>query len=89
MKTVMKDITIHPKSIVKITSDRRTNRSRLSQMVGKPALIALCSHSSEMVLTAGGIPLQMLARVRITVQIVAVRTPRTPGHASLTKNQVP
>jgi len=88
MKTVMKDITIHPKSIVRITSDRRTKRSRLSQMVGNPALIALCSHSSEMVLTAGGIPLQMLARVRITVQSVAVRTPLIPGHANLTKDHV-
>ena len=88
MKTVMKDITIHPKSIVRMTSDRRINRSLLSQMVGKPASIARRSHSSEIVRTAGGIPLQMLARVKSTVQLVAVRTPRTPGHASLMKKMM-
>ena len=41
-----------------------------------------------MVLTAGGIPLQMLARVRVTVQMVAVRTPLIPGHANLTNDHV-
>jgi len=87
MKTVMKDITTHPKSIVRMTNDRRTKRSRLSQIVGNPARIACCSHSSEMVLTAGGIPLQMLATVKITVQRVAVNTPLIPGHASRNINQ--